>query len=74
MASNWKYNSELVKNEKNGFLFETKNDEELIKILDNIYNRKYKMAKIKKECLKNAKMYVPKEAIKVLIKYLDRKM
>lgn len=70
IVSNWKYNSEIINNGKNGFLFETKNDKEAANIIIDIFNQKYNIFKIKKNCIKCSKKYIPKEAIKPLISCL----
>lgn len=67
IASDWKYNREIV-NEKNGVLFETQNVHDLTekmmsmqKIdLQNIYL-------LKRNCLQEAKKYSPETAIKVIM-------
>lgn len=70
IASDWKYNPEIIKNEYNGFLFQTKDDEELMKILYEIYQNKYDITKIKENCLKSAEKYIPEKVIKKFLKYV----
>lgn len=70
IATDWRYNGEVIKNEKNGFLYQTNNDEECSNILINIYSNKYDIREMKKECLEEAKKYKPDIAIKNLTKYL----
>lgn len=71
VASDWRYNTEVVKDGYNGFIFQTKNDKELIEILYNVYKGKYPMEKIKENCLKSATAYIPENAIKGLTKYIN---
>lgn len=71
IASDWKYNKDIIVREQNGFLFKVKSDNEMIRILEKIYNNEYNILTLKKNCLNDAKKYVPKEAIKVLLKYID---
>lgn len=70
IASDWKYNSEIIKNEYNGFLFPTKDDEQLVKVLYEIYQKKYDIPKIKENCLKCAEKYISEKAIKKFLKYV----
>lgn len=70
IASNWKYNGEVITDQKNGFLFETKNDEEATKILLDIYNKKYDLEQISKNCIMEAEKYLPVNAIKGITKYI----
>lgn len=70
IASDWRYNNEIIKNNVNGFLFQTYNDEECVNIIFNIYSRKYNIKKMKEQCLVDAKKYSPNIAIKSLTKYL----
>lgn len=73
VASDWRYNKEVVTDKETGFIFETKNDQQLVAILDNIYNQKYDLLQIRKNCLKEAKKYLPSVAIKNLTKYINKK-
>ena len=70
IASNWKYNGEVITDQKNGFLFETKNDLEATKILLDIYNKKYDLEQISKNCIMEAEKYLPVNAIKGITKYI----
>ena len=71
VASDWKYNKEIIKNGYNGFIFKTKNDDELIKILYDVYKGKYDLKTMKENCLKSATKYIPEIAIKELTKYIE---
>lgn len=71
IASDWKYNREVISNEKNGLIFKTRDIEELETILYKIYQKSYDIEAMKKNCLKEAKKYIPDQAIKKLIKYIN---
>ena len=71
IASTWKYNSEIIEDKKNGFLFETKNDLMASNIILDIYKNKYDILKMKEKCLEIAKKYIPEVAIQGITKYLN---
>ena len=67
IASDWKYNKELV-NEKNGVLFETQNVYDLTKKMMSMQNIQLQnIYTLKRNCLQEAKKYRPKAAIQVLM-------
>lgn len=69
IASDWKYNSNVITNRKTGFIFKTKDDEELANILCDIYNSKYNVMDMKRNCIREAVKYTSNVAIQELIKY-----
>ena len=68
LASRWRYNGEIVKNKRNGFLFDVRDDEQAAKIIINIYNHKYDIYTMRKNCVNCAKNYTEQEVIRKLIK------
>lgn len=71
VASNWKYNSEIVIEGKTGYLHEFCNVDDLIKVLDKVYMDKQKWNSMKEFCTDEAKKYLPSVVITNLIKFLD---
>ena len=71
IASDWKYNKEIILNNCTGFLYEVHKDEQLIKILEDVYKGKYNINEIKKNCIEEARNYLPENAIINLIKYIE---
>lgn len=70
IASDWKYNSEVVKNGITGQIFETKNDKEFAEILEKYYLGEIDIQTIRKNCLEEAKKYTPDIAILGITKYI----
>ena len=70
VASDWRYNKDIIKNGETGFIFKTKNDDEFEKILRDVYLKKYNILDMKKMCLKEAEKYMPDVAIKAITKYI----
>lgn len=68
VASDWKYNPEIIKDGVTGYLFETKNVEELKNLLVNLFN--VQVIDMKKECLKQAKKFLPENVIKCFMEKL----
>lgn len=65
IASNWKYNNEIVDEGKTGMLVEVRNQKNLYDILLSGMNAKWNKMKI--ECITKASRYTPKKAIQILI-------
>ena len=65
--SNWDYCDEFYEDNYNGIKFEMGNINEFMKALDDFYQKKYDIKRIKENCLESAKKYDSNNAIKVLI-------
>lgn len=72
VASNWKYNNEIIIDKINGYLYETHNLKEFEKVLKEINNSD--IEDIKKNCLKCAKKFNGNVAIEILTKELRGKV
>lgn len=71
IASDWKYNKEIVINKKTGYLFETKNITDLsVKIYDSIFNKE-KSLEMRNECLMLSKNFSAEKALAPLFRLLD---
>ena len=66
IASDWRYNKEIV-NEKVGMVYPGRDNNALEAILSDIAKHPMSILKLKKNCVAEAKLYQPKEAIKPLI-------
>lgn len=71
IVSDWKYNSELVKEGKTGRLFKTHDVNELVEILENCYLKREVWNNMKTECVKVASKYLPGNVLKVLTEKLS---
>ena len=69
IASNWRYNSEIIKDGKIGFIINKNLKNELVKVL-SATNRGNEM---KISCLLEAEKYLPKNAIIGLLGEIERK-
>lgn len=67
IASDWKYNSEIITPHKTGLLFETKNNAALISALKYMTQNISEINHMKQLCLESAEKYSPQAAIKPLI-------
>lgn len=68
IVSNWKYNEEVIIDKFNGFVFETRNVNQLKEILQKIEVEN--IADMKKNCLRHARNFDKLQAIKCLEKEL----
>lgn len=69
IASDWRYNSEIVKDGKIGFIINENLKDELVKVLST--NNRVNDMKI--SCLVEAEKYLPKNAITGLLREIERK-
>ena len=70
VASDWKYNLEIIKNEVNGYLYKTRNINDLVAKLENILDIN-KTLLMKKKCVDMARAYLPSEALAPLFTRID---
>ena len=71
IASDWKYNPEIVVDKKTGILYKTKNTAVFTDKLDYIYNNAEAWNTLKLNCIGDAKKYLPENVIQILIKNLS---
>lgn len=67
IASNWKYNSYLIKNGSTGFIYDYNNENELDEILLKIVKNPQVLLCMKKNCLKEYEKYNPDNLIREII-------
>ena len=70
VASDWKYNGEIVKNNETGILYPVNNKDELVDKLIYCYENPKMWADMKCKCVKEAKEYTPETVIDILINRL----
>ena len=59
IATDWKYNKEIVEDGYNGYIYKTRENKELIEILEKIYKEPNLILQMKENCLETAKNYTP---------------
>ena len=69
IASDWKYNTELVLDGKTGLIFKSKDEEDLKKKLISLLD--YDIAFLKTNALSEAQKYAPETAIKTLTSKME---
>ena len=67
IASDWKYNSEVVKNEQTGILLRECTSETVATALGWLLDNMTEWDKMRRNCLTEATKYMPEQAIKVLL-------
>lgn len=70
IATNWKYNPEIIKDYIDGLIFENHNIYKLKEILLEVIDNPKIVLDMKKNCLERARQYSPENVISVLLKYL----
>lgn len=71
VATNWKYNQELINNGKDGIVYDYHVPEQIEKILIDLAQDKEKVKKMKINCVKRCNEYIPKNAIRPLIQNME---
>ncbi|ABN53541.1 MAG TPA: glycosyl transferase family 1 [Hungateiclostridium thermocellum] len=71
IASDWRYNSEIVQDYKTGRIFRTKDIKELAEIILYCLEHGDEVMEMKKNCIEEARKYTSGNAIKKLIEVLD---
>lgn len=67
IATNWKYNSEVIRDRIDGILYEWDKPEQLVEILSDVASSPERILSMKKNALERAKEYDPNSAIQALI-------
>ena len=67
IASDWRYNSELIKSYSNGILVKCKDVDELVSGLRYLHENVEDWNRMKVNCLRESASYLPENALKVLI-------
>lgn len=70
IATDWKYNGEIIQNKLDGLIYEYEKPEMLKEILLEIYHDPTIITIMKKNCLKRAKEYMPEIIVNSFIKHL----
>ncbi len=70
VASDWKYNGEIVDDEV-GILFKAGDEQELCKVLLDIYSGKYDITAMRENCYKRAQYYSFERAVEILAQNID---
>lgn len=68
ICNDWKYNSEIIKDKQDGFVYQYNNKEKLKELLIMIYNEPSIVINMKKKCLKRAEEYMPDKVINNFLK------
>jgi len=63
IATDWKYNSEIIENELDGILYDYRDANQLNNILDKISRNPDIILRMKQNCLKRARQYAPEKVI-----------
>ena len=66
IASDWRYNTEIVEDMKNGLICKHNNIESLEICVRKLINEKELYGKMAEECLMSAQKYLPEKVIKIL--------
>lgn len=71
IASDWRYNAEVVEHMKTGLVYPHKNVEELAKSILTLINDTSLVQKMKVNCVKEAKNYLPEKVINILLENIS---
>lgn len=71
IASDWRYNAEVVENMRTGIVYPHKNVEELKKSILTLINDTALVQKMKGNCVKEAENYLPEKVINILLENIS---
>lgn len=71
IASDWRYNAEVVEHMKTGLIYPHKNVDELKKSILTLFNNTTLVQKMKENCVKEAKNYLPEKVINILLENIS---
>lgn len=71
IASDWRYNAEIIQNGETGYIFPARNIESLEGILKEVPSQLQNILKMKYNCLVEAQKYLPSNVIEIFIKQLS---
>lgn len=74
IASDWKYNTEIIKDKYNGLIFESKNTKDLVNKLKWIINNKEKILEMRFNCIKEAVNYHPEVVLEIIVRDLRKSL
>lgn len=72
IASNWRFNHELVEDGKTGYLVEVHNNENLVEQILFAIDHTEEINRMKLNCIKESEKFKPKEVMKNLNKWIER--
>lgn len=73
IASDWRYNSELIKSYSNGILVKCRDVDELVSGLKYLHENVEDWNRLKVNCLKESASYLPENVLKVLIDRMENR-
>lgn len=71
VASDWRYNGEIIKDGETGFIFVTHDIDGLKQHIFKVIKNKNQYKKMKFNCVKQAQKFLPKNALKIFIEKLN---
>ena len=70
IASDWRFNKEIVKIGETGYIFEAKNIEALSQCIEEVIADSFKIYNLKNRCLKYSEDFKPENVMKPLTQWL----
>jgi len=70
VATNWKHNFDILKDDYTGVMVEIENKKEMVQKMITLYNNQEKIIKMKRNCNEEAKKYLPDNVMDKVIKYI----
>ena len=71
IASDWKYNPELVTEGVTGFLYPTRNVERLTDKIKYVMDNPKTVMNMKRNCIREARNYLPENAMRILVEKIE---
>jgi glycosyltransferase involved in cell wall biosynthesis len=72
IASDWRYNSEIIINEKNGMLFDLNGGyKKLAEVIEKFFSDKTRAVSMRQHCLDIARQYAPEAVMESMFNYIE---
>ncbi|HAS91456.1 MAG TPA: glycosyl transferase family 1 [Clostridiales bacterium] len=71
IASDWRYNAEIIKDGETGFIFDTHSIDELKQDIFKVLKNKEKYKEMKVNCVDQARAFLPENALKIFVEKLN---
>lgn len=66
IATDWHLNSEIIKNDKTGFIYNSNDSDKLEELIEYTINNKDQIFKMRKNCIIEAKKYTPQNVMNII--------
>ena len=71
IASDWKYNSEIIENEVTGYIYSLEEENGLVEVMNKALNNREHVLKMRKKCIETSRKYSPGSVLQPLFQLIE---